>query len=153
MESQYKWKSNSRVKVKVNAAADEINRIIKARGYITPPILLAEAKKERNPLHSCFEWNDTVAANMYREQQAGYIIRSIETVIDVGEDESIRIRAFQSVVKEDDTVYVTVQQARQTPELWEQVVAKALLEIHNWRETYKNIKEFETIFDAIDQIA
>lgn len=151
--NKYRWKHLAPGKVTPDAAANEITRIISIYGCATPNRIVFEARRKRNPLHDCFEWNDTIAAKMYRESQARYILRSIETVIDQSDDEPIRIRAFPSVIENDKNVYITLAHAREVPELWEQVVEKALLEIKNWRETYKHIKEFEAIFIAIDKVA
>ena len=44
---------------------------------ITPKNLVEANRDESAPLHNEFEWNDTKAAEKYRETQAGYIIRNI----------------------------------------------------------------------------
>ena len=37
---------------------------------ISPEEVLEKAKDKNSELHKCFEWDDTVAANKYRLQQA-----------------------------------------------------------------------------------
>ena len=154
MIAKYRWKHNPPGSVKAEHAAGEIQRIIKVHGHATPQIIVNEATNPDNPLHNCFEWNEKKAAVICRLNQARYILRQIEAVIQEDEEkEPIRVRAFQNVVEDDNRVYLTIQRARAKPELWEQVVMKARTEIKNWRETYKSIKEFEVVFQAIDQIA
>lgn len=53
----------------------------KKGGKITPKELVEAAKDVNSPLHCEFEWNDSVAAQKFRETQASYIIRSIEVEI------------------------------------------------------------------------
>jgi len=152
MKKEYRWKPGAHSKVNAKVAADEIERIAHAYGGITPSRMVFEAKKKRNPLHNSFEWNDTIASKLYRESQARYILRSIEVVIGQDEDKPICIRAFHSVVEDDEKIYTTIDHAKENPELWEQVVEKAKAEIKSWRETYRNIQAFEAIFDAIDEL-
>ncbi len=131
-------------------AAKEIDRIIDVYGYVTDEVLVGEAENDDNPLHDCFEWNDAEAAKMHRLTQAKYILRQIETVIDRGDDKPLHIRAYHSVIEDDERFYTTLSNARNDPDMWEQVKEQALLEIKNWRKKYKDITEFEDLFGVID---
>lgn len=152
MAETVKWKYIAPANIKPEIAANELKRIFKDHGYLTPALIVKVARKKKNPLHDCFEWNDTVAANLYRETQAKYILRQIETEFDDGGDEPIRIRLFHSVVENDKNVYTTIHHAKNNAELWEQIVEKALLEVKNWRRVYKDITRFDAIHAAIDGV-
>lgn len=68
-------KETHEMKVK---AIEEINRLAKANGgKITPAQLVAIAADPNNPLHEYFEWDDSAAANKYREVQARILLRSV----------------------------------------------------------------------------
>ena len=61
----------------------------KKGGKLTPKELVEAARDVNSPLHNEFEWNDTKAAQKYREWQARYIISSIELVIETVETEPV----------------------------------------------------------------
>lgn len=61
------------------AAIQEINRLAKQNdGKITPLQLVEAAQDTDSPLHGYFEWDDTEAAQKYREAQARTLLRSCE---------------------------------------------------------------------------
>lgn len=144
---KYQWKGRTGLK----GSAEDVAKYIESLGKnVTPELLLKKAKAKRSPLHDYFEWDDTTAAKKYRIQQAAYILRSIEILIESDGDEPVRVRAFVNVNEEQKSVYTTVTRARQEPELWEQVKEKALQELVNWQRVYKHISEFEIVFAAIE---
>ncbi len=59
----------------------------------------------------------------------------------------------RSASDEGQTVYVTLNQARENEGYWRQVKADAVAEIQAWQKKYKDICEFEVVFEAIAQIA
>ncbi len=149
----YKWKSHGLGGVKAQAAGEAVEGIIGKHGGVTAEILLREATKKRSALHSCFEWNDTIAAQNYRLDQARYILRQIEVIIEREDKEPLRIRAFHCVEDEEQgRRYVTITQARSESDMWEQVIIRAMKEIQQWKETYRDIKEFEAVFEAIAKL-
>ncbi|NRA48169.1 MAG: hypothetical protein HRU12_03480 [Phaeodactylibacter sp.] len=58
-------------------AAQELERIRQKRGTLTSAVIVEESRSETAILHNAFEWNDTIAAQKYRERQAGTLVRSI----------------------------------------------------------------------------
>ena len=50
---------------------------LEKKGRLTPKELVDVSRPKDAPLHDEFEWNNTIAAEKYREVQAGYIIRSV----------------------------------------------------------------------------
>ena len=150
---KYQWKQGAHGKGDAQAIGTEIERLDAEYDGVTPEVVLDEAKKKRSPLHDCFEWNDREAAVAYRLVQARYLLRSIEVVIEKADTEPLRIRAFHSVVTEEQGKYhTTVAKAREDEAMWSQVKANALSEIRNWQNKYRQINEFEAIFDAIESV-
>lgn len=151
--AKYRWKRGVPGKVSVDDAVAELEKIKEKHGKITPDVVVKEAKKKKSPLHNCFEWDDTVAAAAWRMTQAKYMIRQIEVVITAEEDKPpVRIRAFHSVIEEDQAEYVTVQQAKDNPDYWEQVMNDAIAAIVSWKTKYANLKGFEDLYSEIEKI-
>jgi hypothetical protein len=76
----------------------ELTRIYERDGGITPATVVDEARPPMALLHDAFEWDDSVAAERYREAQARQIVRSVVLVSEPEKRESAPIvRAFVSL--------------------------------------------------------
>jgi len=68
----------SEVNERKQAMAAELNRLAKQNGgKITPRMVVDAARDDNSPLHDYFEWNDSEAAEKYREMQARTLLRSV----------------------------------------------------------------------------
>lgn len=50
-------------------------------GLLTPKAVVAEASNPKHPLHKYFEWDDSVAAQKYREEQARDLFQRVKVEI------------------------------------------------------------------------
>ncbi len=160
----YKWKAGSVHAVEAEVAGKALESIVERHGAITPGLLVRESRPEDAPLHDEFEWDDSVAAECYREQQASYVIRSITVTVDVPEREDIYVRAFVSVVPLDGSgaessdgdesrrVYLRTVDALADPGYRRQVLEQALKEAEAWQRKYAELQEFAQVFDAVQSV-
>ena len=95
-----RWRDGSRG-IPAEVAVGELTRIAKAHGGISPAVVVDEARPEDAPLHPVFTWDDTIAAESYRRQEARQLIRSVEFV-DTTDRESRPVPAFCSVVSDGE---------------------------------------------------
>lgn len=72
-------------------------------GAITPAIVVDVARPEDHPLHSRFEWDDSIAAEAHRRQQARLLIASVVRDVRRPNGQPASIREFHSIRGEDDT--------------------------------------------------
>ena len=145
----YKWKTGARLRVSAQTAGEECARL-ERMGRLTPPELVDASRPEDAPLHSAFEWNDAIAAERYRETQAGYIIRSIE-VVPVGMSEPVR--AFVSVTAEDAPRYIETVKAMAAADTRETVLERARAELRAFERKYAGFEELAAVMDAIKEVA
>ncbi len=84
----YEWKSASRIKANAQEAGKLFEQL-EAENDLTAARVVEESRAESAVLHGEFEWNDTKAANKYREHQARNIINAItiKTVATDSDDE------------------------------------------------------------------
>lgn len=78
--------------------------IYRARGELTPQLVVDEARPKDAPLHDRFEWDNKVAGEAYRRVQAQQLIRSVRieyTSEPAGERKFIR--GFHSLRESGDT--------------------------------------------------
>ncbi len=152
MKMAYSWKPGATLKLDPQAAGEELERIrVHNNGRLESHSVVEEARPETSPLHKAFEWDDTKAADAWRVEQAGYLIRHIAVSIQKGDGEAVPIRAFVSVVRDEDRSYTSIEHALSDQELRIQVVAQAWAELEAWRKRHAELIEFAKVFATIDQ--
>lgn len=158
--ANYQWKIN-KFPVDAQAAGEELDRIKEAHNGITPEKVVEESVSEEAVLHSCFEWNDDKAAKEYREVQAREIIRNVVIVKTTSEElsEPITIRAYVPIIEtalpETEVKirkYIPVQEAMDDNEYRKQTLKRAFDELKSFQNKYKQFKEFDEVFKAIDDV-
>lgn len=76
---------------------DELQRIYEDRQRLTPRDVVDVARDPQHPLHSRFEWDDSVAGPKWREQQARELIRSVRIQYIDRAGRPSDVRAFHAV--------------------------------------------------------
>ena len=148
----YKWKQGSKAPVSAQVAGEELERIRTWRnGRLDPKDVIEASRDPGAPLHPAFEWNDTKAAAEYRREQAKYLIRSVEVVVEKSADERTPIRAFVSVERDNDRSYTSTFHALSDAELRQQVVGQAWKELEAWQKRHAELVEFAGIFAEIEK--
>lgn len=117
--------------------------------------VVAAARPKRSPIHDDFEWDDSIAANKHREDQARLMLRSIQVIL-VNGVEREPTRAFHNVaLVEDDGVrnaYVPAVIVWERPELGAQVKAGAKRELALWARRYKDYTELSSLVEKVNQL-
>lgn len=148
----YVWKPGSKASVDAQIAGEELERLRTwHNGRLDAQIVVEASRDPGAPLHSAFEWDDAKAAVEHRSQQASYLIRSIELVVDRPSEHPTPIRAFVSVVRDEDRSYTSTLHALSDPELRQQVVASAWRELEAWQRRHAELLEFAGIFAQIEK--
>jgi hypothetical protein len=149
----YQWRSGARIPVEAQAAGEEIEHLRKkANGALTPAFVVDAARDVRHTLHPAFEWNDSEAAERYREEQARHLIGAlVVTVKPAGVTR--QVRAFVSVHQNEQQGYTSLPVAMSDAELRQQVIERALRELEQWRERYQGYVELADVFAAIETAA
>jgi len=124
------------------------------KGELTPEDVLADAENPNSPLHSFFEWSDTEAARQHRLHQARGLIRSVVAIYTSEEQPAVRMKAYVHVPEGRETShYREVGHAMSVKKTRDLVLQKAWREFQQWRQRYKDLKEFADLFEVADEIA
>lgn len=127
-------------------AKQELLRIERQNGFITPEVLVAESSSISSPLHSYFQWDDSKAGEAYRRWQARELIKEV-TVSYSGREingfYNVRI-VIKGQVKQG---YVSLVKVLSNTDLRRQVLRDALNEIRYWETKYKEYQELIGIID------
>ena len=131
-----------------------ITHLAEENGFITPRLVVDDARNPASPLHDYFDWNNKEAAEKWRIEQAKYLIRTISiTVIDEKRPE---IRQFYSITStpemdtEEPQVYVTLNTILTDKEKRQEVIAYALRELRGWTERYRQYSELHELIGRVD---
>lgn len=151
---EYKESPGSRLGNKQAAIyGSRLNELVEKRGFITPKIVVEDAKNTHSPLHDYFDWNDTNAAENWRLTQARELIRFVS--ITVVSDEKPTIRQFFSITPTKDMntkelrVYVPVSTVMSNKSSRTEVIAYALRELDGWTQRYSQYSELFGVIKAI----
>ncbi len=126
----------------MSSLRDILQGIYDQRGTLTPQIVLDEARDPSHPLHHRFEWNDAVAAEKYRREQAHELIKSVKISYANPEGKQSEIRAFHAVRRPAGHVYEPVEEI-----VRDEIATKILLadmerEWRQMKKRYEGFKEF-----------
>lgn len=147
----YDWKY--KMSIKAQTVGEHFEELEKRNGSITPKIVLDSARSESSVIHSCFEWNDGIAAEKYRETQAGNLIRNLTVkIIDFKETESLPVRAYVNFKDENASPFVHIQQVLKDEALSTKMLEQAKSELQSFKVKYKTLSELANIFHAIDEL-
>ena len=143
----YKWKQGARFKADAAKVKKELDRI---GDKLTPEQVVKAARKKKSELHKCFEWNDKVASQLYRLEQARRIIRSI---VEVQEEDHnnveiphVIVRAYENVTTENGKAYVPTEKAMQRKDWREEVFEQINAGIY---ELEKKARAYQSAFPKL----
>lgn len=144
----YKWKTGYHSKIPAKVAGEIMNQLSE-EGRLTAKDLVDVSRPEDAPLHKAFEWNDTEAAERWREQQGRNLINSI--VIQVEGQEHIQpVRAF-FIVDQGTSHYEPVTAIMRNEDMRNKLLTTAKRELAAFRAKYKTLEEFGALFAEIDR--
>ena len=151
---KYEWKYRVLSGVAAEDVGLELEKISRANGgELTPKMVVTAASPKRSLLHNAFEWDDKIAADAHRIDQAKLLIRNVMIVHETNDGEDHQVRGFVSI-KDDDghAAYHTLATAMSDEEKRMKVLAKALKELKSWTAKYRDFQELARIFDAVDDL-
>jgi hypothetical protein len=108
-------------------------------GEIQPKAVVDAARSKKNPLHQHFEWDNLVAAEAFRLEQARELIRSVRIV-----DTSVKsgsVRAFLSLNTESGVNYHAVKDVQNSSTLRAALLLQAEKDLDAWEKRYKELQE------------
>ena len=146
----YRYKTGYFGKVPAQIAGDEITRLYE-EGKSQPKDIVDASRAEDAPLHPAFEWDDSVAAEMFRQDQARELIRHIVTVSEIESEEPVYVRAFFKVDPEESTYEPTIV-IMNDEEKRSQLLDIAKRELKAFKAKYGTLKELASVFEAIDKV-
>jgi len=109
-----------------------------------------DAKDPQSILHDVFEWDDSVAGEKYRLQQARLLLNHLVVVVKDQEVEEVRAR-FSVTTPSGDNVYAAFQTVQDTPDYQQQIIDQALKQLRIWQKKYSMYQVLSGITLAIEE--
>lgn len=129
----------------------ELNRIASRNGgVLKPEVVVEEARRPSSPLHSKFQWDDSVAAHEYRIFQARNLIRVVVHVLPNGSDEMERVWvSLKQDQQNEGGGYRTLVSVLSDADLRKQLLQQAYEDMEYFSAKYSHLEELAEIFKAM----
>lgn len=153
MMNKVTWVGGYKAKVKPDIAYRELERIRK-NGSLTAGAVVTEASKKTNPLHPAFEWDNRVAAEEHRLEQARRMMRSIQVI--VKERPKTPVRGYEITTQPqhgdmpERKVYEPIDVIMKDPMKRDELLSSAIRDALAYRRKYHALSELAQIFSAMD---
>lgn len=147
MTVEYGWRaSRSHPALSAQVVGEELERLCAANaGVLDAKLVVDDARDEASPLHPAFEWDDELAAERWRLDQARGLARGL-TVKVVEKSDAEPVRAFVRLSVDEDRGYHSMPDVLRSPLMRKQLVEQALREAQQWwdryEETLRDVEEF-----------
>jgi len=149
------WAEGRKLSVPPEVVLDIVQQIVDRDGKCRAAALVAEARSVDSPIHDYFEWEDTLAAQKYREVQARTLIARLRVVY---QKTNTPVPAFVSVERDPDVDeprggYLDVKTAMTHDDTKEKVLWSALSELEAVRRRYGALQELDEVWSKVKQIS
>lgn len=142
----YKWATGSVHKTDPNIAA-KVTAELEEQGKLNAKNLVDVSRPEDAPLHNEFEWDNDVAAEKYREEQARGIIRHLQVVVEENKPQKVYCNLIRT-----EAEYTTIEKAIRQEDTREMLLRNAFREMETFRLKYESLKELAEIFTVTDKL-
>lgn len=154
MAFTYKYRVPGIVKAPVEVTGKVCQDIIDNDGAVTPKRLVDVSRPEDAPLHNEFEWDDDIAAEKFREEQARQIIKNV-IIIDssINEERTLKAEvADRAYVPTDEKLhrYINIHTALSNDAWRENLLKQARKDMYAFRTKYFRLVELSDIIKDID---
>ena len=167
-QSKYAWGG-----IKYSVSADTVGAVLEdieqQNGTVSKELFLDASRSEDSPTHGMFEWDDSIAGEKWRLDQARKIICSLSlkiehadaSVKDIGltiDNGETTVPAFVSIVPRSDvsamarSQYINVSRGLSDQETREIVLKNAMRLLKVFKDKYSAYVEFAQIISDIDAL-
>lgn len=156
-KTKYSYAKGASHKVSAQVAG-EVCAELESKGTLDAKSLVDASRDEDAPLHPEFEWNDTVAAERYREGQASAVIRHlvVKVVKSDGDDvkpKKLTLKAFSSTheTRGERGTYVYTPRALDDKDLRAILLRNAANDARAFVRKYEALTELSDAIDALNE--
>ena len=146
----YKFAEGTVHKVSAQVVGEMLEEMHNKGIEVTPEVLLDASRDVNSPTHCEFEWDDTVAAEKYRVEQARNLISHVRIVREDSEPQDYKERGFVPVPG-GRNVYVPLQTALEKEEYKEHLLKQARNDTEIFLAKYRRLEELAAVTTAMTE--
>ncbi len=150
----YEYKIKGLVKAAPEDVGELFERLEKTEKGLTPSSVLDASREEGTLLHHYFEWDDSIAGEKYRQDQARFLIRNliiVEKTDDQQERAETKDRAFV-ITPGYKSAYVALDNALTNAEWRNHLLKNANRDMEIFTEQYKRLSELADVIQAMKAV-
>lgn len=117
-------------------------------GTLTPSNVVDAARPDDHPLHSRFEWDDSIAGEQWRAAQAAELIRSVRVVFTSAKGEEVSVREFHSIVRDGQPVYQPTRDVVADELSTQSLLRDLKRDLERMRHRYSHLREYIDLLRA-----
>lgn len=145
MSEIIKWKIEGKFRADATKCKNEIESI---GSDVKPQQIVDYAKNPDTELHKCFTWDNDLAAEKWRLQEARQVVCSLVIVESNSDYENdTQIRVFHKIDSEDG--YKPLQFILQNKDEYKKLLERCEYDLRNLKKKYQNLSEYQEIWDLI----
>lgn len=145
----YEFKLPGVHKVKAEVAGRICQELSESDGGLTPQRLVDVSRDEAHPLHKEFEWDDSLAAEMYRRSQAAKLIRDIVIVREDGDKH--KDRQFV-ITNQREGSYVRMDVALNNEDWKDNLLKQAKNDMISFIAKYRRLQELTNVIEPMKDL-
>ena len=153
--NKYSYRKGFNFKVPAQVVGETLEELAQ-NGDLTSTRFLEASRPEDAPTHNLFEWNDSIAAERYRLQQATIAINSVEVqIVNESNASVISQAAFVNVVSKAPArsgSFTPIEVALSDENMRSTLLLNALNELKAFRRKYSQLSELADVFFEIKKI-
>ena len=148
----YQWGKDTRLPGDAQAVGEAIEKLASRHGGVCPKeALVKAARSPRHPAHELFEWDDSIAAELHRNDQARRVMRSIKVVVNEQEAPAF-VRVSYSDTRPHEG-FMGVQKAMEIPDAKASVLRDAIAQLRGLQKRYSILSgTLQPVWDALDEV-
>ena len=153
--NKYSYRRGFNFKVPAQIVGETLEKLAQ-NGELTSSSFLDASRPEESPTHNLFEWDDSIAAERYRLQQATVAINSIEVqIINEANATVMPQAAFVNVISKAPSrpgSFAPIEIALSDENMRSTLLLNALNELKSFRRKYNQLSELTDVFLEIKKI-
>lgn len=153
--SKYVWKPEGpKPKISAQVFGEVVEDLTDGDlGGAKPLDIVEAARKVTSPIHGLFEWDDDVAAERYRLDQARGWLRNLQIVrVDVKAGASTSERAFYSVKTPESRHYISRGRIKSDLDLRNELLRQALVELRRTFDRFGEVMAFGSFGPRLKEV-
>lgn len=149
---KYLYRVNGLQKVSADVVGAVCEELANSADGLTPKGLVDVSRDVDAPLHGEFEWDDSIAAERFREKQAMGIInnlRIVEVNVQRKTTEPVHVRAFFNIER-GTKKYIPLHVVAADADSMGKVIEQARKDLAAIRDKYETLNELQSVIGAIN---